>query len=139
MKKAIIAVAAVIIIIVAVTGLRQISVGKNRTHDSADSDTDSSQSADSLENASDGDSSEDVPALDFVSGEAIALWDSVGEMPYYDESIAEEAAENMGLDMPSITPYVADDNETGRAVIICPGGGYQRFLEETERKDVADK
>ena len=37
----------------------------------------------------------------------------------------------------TLTPYLADDNETGVAVIVCPGGSYYWLDEETEGNDVA--
>lgn len=54
--------------------------------------------------------------LTWENHEKIYLWEDEENVPYFDESIDQ--------DMASITPYVVDDNEDGRAVIIIPGGGY---------------
>ena len=47
-----------------------------------------------------------------------------------------------GFDVPhgkqvTLTPYLADGNETGLAVIVCPGGSYYWLDEETEGDNVA--
>ena len=60
--------------------------------------------------------SEPAPEISWTNGEKIYLWDDEADVPYFDESIDQ--------DMASITPYIAESNEDGKAVILIPGGGY---------------
>ena len=57
-----------------------------------------------------------------VAQESISLWEG------YDVSHGKQV---------TLTPYLAENNETGLAVIVCPGGSYFWLDEETEGDGVA--
>lgn len=59
----------------------------------------------------------------YTDAEPLALWDDVEKMPYYDETITNQAV--------SLTPYVTEGGNGG-CVIICPGGGYGTVVTEKE-------
>ncbi len=67
--------------------------------------------------------------LEYVNGEAIALWNSAEEMPYYDSAIDQK--------VPEITPYIPQD-ANGIGVVLFPGGGYTQYSSETEGTDIAE-
>lgn len=68
---------------------------------------------------------ENKKPLEYENGNALSLWDTPEEIPWFDESISEK-------NRPSITPYIAENNESGGCVIICPGGGYASLADEKE-------
>lgn len=49
----------------------------------------------------------------------IELWEC--EVPGYDKNLSDE--------LPSLVPYVINNNKTNGAIIICPGGGYHHRAE----------
>ncbi|MFQ9985740.1 MAG: hypothetical protein ACLRVS_07840, partial [Lachnospiraceae bacterium] len=67
--------------------------------------------------------------LEYVNGEAIALWNSAEEMPYYDSAIDQK--------VPELTPYIPQD-ANGIGVVLFPGGGYTQYSSETEGTEIAE-
>lgn len=67
--------------------------------------------------------------ITYTNGEKLALWESEKKVPYYDASAGQAVA--------SVIPYIADSNESGECVIICPGGAYEHLSMETEGSEIA--
>ena len=69
--------------------------------------------------------------LTWENGEKINLWESAEDIPYFDE--------NDDQPISSITPYIAEGNEDGKAVILIPGGGYGVHGDLETEKEIADE
>ena len=69
-------------------------------------------------------------AFTYENKTALPLWESEGDMPYYDESIT-------GQSVSTLTPYIAAASGEG-CVIICPGGGYQKVVMDKEGSEPAE-
>jgi acetyl esterase/lipase len=86
-----------------------------------------------------------VVVKDSVSQDVYKLWEE-GQKPYYKENTLKEyEAEAWGTMClynvvdPTLTVYHAKGNNTGKAVIVVPGGGYSLVAIHHEGYDVAEK
>ena len=75
--------------------------------------------------------------MNTFSQEVIKLWDKAPLAPDQQEHIAEENR-TTDLSVTELHIYKATNNPTGKAVIICPGGGYSRLAMDHEGKQVAE-
>lgn len=82
--------------------------------------------------ASEKETKEEKITLEYTNKQPIALWDSVENMAFYDETITGQA-------VTELTPYVAEETSGAGCVIICPGGGYQHHALEKEGTAVAEE
>lgn len=68
--------------------------------------------------------------LKWDNGEKIKLWDDTSKIPYFDETDDQAIS--------SITPYIVDDSEDEKSVILIPGGGYGVHGDLETEKEIAD-
>lgn len=61
--------------------------------------------------------------LVFENKKNITLWETREDMPYYDDSMNQEAR---------IIPYIPEHQTSKGCVIICPGGGYRALATKKE-------
>lgn len=73
---------------------------------------------------------DDGSKLEWANGEKINLWEDTAKIPYFDESDDQAIS--------SITPYIVDDNEDEKSVILIPGGGYGVHGDLETEKEIAD-
>lgn len=66
----------------------------------------------------------------YKNHEEILLWENMQDIPYVEERLDKL--------IPTITPYIAENNTNGGCVIICPGGGYVQLSREKEGIEPAE-
>src|SRR5665648_48750 len=71
------------------------------------------------------------------------LWEGQ-EQPYYRENTVQEHVEDWetihcvrNITEPTLTVYLAVGENTGRAVVVIPGGGYEMVCMDHEGYDIA--
>lgn len=63
-------------------------------------------------------------AQKYSEHQVIELWDTLEEVPYITNL--------QYASIPKIVPYIAEKNQNGGCVIICPGGGYVQLANDKE-------
>jgi len=69
--------------------------------------------------------------LEYENQKKINLWENEEDIPYLDSSVDQP--------LTNITPYIAEENEDGKAVIIIPGGGYAIHADMETEIEIANE